>query len=65
MPRGGWRGGGRPKLGENKKQSVNIRVTPDDLAWAKQSAQESGLSLSALFALALACLRKHQEELPK
>lgn len=65
-PRGGWRGGGRPKL-ENKglrpRQSLNCRIDADIHDWIKQQSEQTGLSVGELTDLAFESLQEHPEKL--
>ena len=63
--RGGPRGGGRPPKGDAKYRARKIYLPPDIDDWARAESATSGLSVSAIIAIALACLRKHPEEWPK
>jgi hypothetical protein len=67
MPRGGKREGAGPKPlpDGHRKATMAFAVSPDDELWLRAQADDRGISLSAVIALALACLRKHQQELPK
>jgi len=68
MPRGGARpGSGRPTRNKDGKPTISSSVAfdPDDLTWLDEQTTKRGLSVSAVIALALACLRKHTEEWPK
>ena len=66
MPRGGTReGAGRKPVGSGKRQDLKIYLDPKDNDWIRDKANDWQLSLSAVIALALACLRKHTEEWPK
>ena len=67
MPRGGKRPGAGPKpLPPGlKKTTISIAVAPSDEVWLREKANDWQLSLSAVIALAIACLRNHPEEWPK
>lgn len=66
MTRGGTRdGAGRKPIGSGKRKDLKIYLDPLDDAWIRAEAEKHQVSLSAIIALALACLRKHPEEWPK
>ena len=67
MPRGGKREGAGPKpLPDGmRKITMAFAISPLDDAWMRTEADKRQISLSAIIALALACLRKHPEEWPK
>jgi len=65
-PRGGWRGGGRPKLqdkGLKPRQTLSCRIDPEAYDWLQQTAQESPLSVGEIIDLAIFTLKEHPEKL--
>ena len=47
-PRGGWRGGGRPKKKGPKKQTIAVSLSAHVATWLDRQAEIRGISRSAL-----------------
>ena len=65
-PRGGDRGGRKPKLSEKglrSRQSLNCRIDADIFDWIKAQSESTGLSVGELTDLAFETLQEYPEKL--
>jgi hypothetical protein len=58
MPRGGWRGGGRPPKAEGiKRDLLGCRVLPENKAWLYAERDRTGKSVGEIVDLAIDTLQ--------
>ena len=65
MPRGGWRGGGRPPKTKGVKRTLlGCRVKDEVRNWLYSEKERTGYSIGELVDLAVETLQKCPEKLP-
>lgn len=63
MPRGGWRGGGRPLKDEGvTRENVGCRVKSVNKVWLESEKERTGRSIGEIVDRAVEVLQEHPEK---